>query len=157
MRDESLRTQIALGWITNLLIGCLMFTFMIMESALADNAFRALRRDPGVEGLKFLVYMVPFYTLMPVYVYAVGGLRSRVFRWIAVVMAALGLFFFLLHHLSHWYFGTRPDLSSHVLDLSLHAIGIWVLVNSIRWARLPAAARDVDQAPAAAAAARASR
>jgi hypothetical protein len=146
MRDESLRTQISLGWIINLLIGTLMFTFMTIESALADNDFRALRRDPGSEGLKVLVYLVPFYALMPVYVYLVGRFRTRVFRWIAVAMAALAFMFFLLHHLSHWYFGQRPDFSSHVLDLTIHAGGLWVLVNSIKWAKLPAAEHGTEEA-----------
>jgi hypothetical protein len=147
MREESLRAQISLGWITNLLVGCVMLTFMIIESVLADNDFRDLRIDPGVEGAKgSLVYLLAFYALMPVYVNLVNGIRSRIFRWIAVACAALGFVFFLLHHLSHWYFGARPDFTSHVLDLTLHTVGLWVLVNSVKWAKLPAAVRDTDKA-----------
>jgi hypothetical protein len=149
MRDESLRTQISLASITVLLIGCLMFAFMIIESALADNNFRALRRDPGLGALRVLVYFIPFYAFVPLYVYLVGDLRLRVLRWVVVAIAGLGFVFWILHHLSHWYFGGRPTFSSHVIDLCLHTLGLWLLISSIKWARLPFAAREIDRAPIA--------
>jgi hypothetical protein len=135
--EDTLRDQIALGWITNLVVGCLMFVFMTMESAIADNHFKVLKFDPGAQGLKVLVFLVPVYALMPIFVYVVHELRLRVLRWIAVVTASLGLLFFLLHHMSHWYFGSRPDLASHMIDLTLHTVGLWVLINSVRWALAP--------------------
>jgi len=147
MDELSLRTQISFGWITNLLVSSVMLLFMTIESVLADNDFRSLRLDPGMEGVKgSLVYLLAFYALMPVCVNLVAGFRTRVFRWIAVACASVGFVFFLLHHLSHWYFGTRPDFTSHVLDLILHTVGIWVIVNSIKWARLPVAMRETDNA-----------
>ena len=139
--DDTLRDQIALGWVTALCVGCLMFIFMIMEGAIADNHFKMLKFDPGAQGLKVLVYLIPAYALMPVYVCLVHGLRTRAVRWVAVVMATLGLLFFLLHHLSHWYFGSRPDFASHVIDLTLHILGLWVLTNSVRWALMPPSAQ----------------
>jgi len=135
LQEESLRSQIALGWAMGLLILATMLQFMTVESILMDNNFRSLRFDPGREGLKMIVYLIAFYALMPIYVHLVHGLRSRVYRWVAVGLAVLGFLFFLLHHLAHWIYGQRPDFSSHVLDLVLHLIGIWVIVNSIRWAR----------------------
>lgn len=144
LQEERLRTQIALGSITVLLVLCWMLAFMITESALSDNSFRALQRDPGLNGLSMIVYIVPYYALMPIYVYCVRGFRSRIFRWIAVGMAGLGIVFWLLHHLSHWQFGQRPTFSSHVVDLSLHVVGLWVLISSIRWAKLPVAVRDIN-------------
>lgn len=149
MREETLRTQIAIGSITNLLILCMMFAFMITGSALADNGFRALHRDPGIRGLNMLVYMVPYYALMPIYVYWVSGLRLRFLRWVAVANAGLGFVFWILHHLSHWHFGERPDFGSHVMDLTLHAVGLWVLVQSITWAKLPLSVSVVDRVPVA--------
>jgi len=134
--DESLRNQIALGWTMMLLVLAFVFEFMTIESILMDNNFATLRLDPG-ESTKWLVYLVALYALMPVYVHLVHGMSTRLFRWGAVALASLGFLFFLLHHLSHWQFGQRPDLSSHVLDLVLHLIGLWVVVNSVRWARIP--------------------
>jgi hypothetical protein len=142
LREESLRSQIALGWAINLAIMSIMLGFMILQSILteAESGFRSLHFDPGRSGAKWLVFVIALYALMPAYVSLVNGLRPRIFRWIAVALAAVGLVFFLLHHLSHWYFGQRPDFSSHVLDLTLHLIGLWVLVNSVRWAKLPPSA-----------------
>jgi hypothetical protein len=83
------------------------------------------------------VYVFAAYPVLPVYIHLVHGRKTRLFRWIAVALAALGFLFFLLHHLSHWTLGQRPDLSSHVLDLAIEVISLWVLVNSVKWARLP--------------------
>ena len=138
LREESLRIQIALGWIAILVVLCWIFAIMICESAMANTNFRDLLRDPGVEGLPSLVYIGAFYGLMPLFVYLVTGFRTRIFRWIAVAAAGLGLIFWILHHLSHVYAMTRTTFTSNVLDVTLHALGLWVLVNSIKWAKIPA-------------------
>jgi hypothetical protein len=135
LQQESLRSQIALGWVMQLIVLTIMLQFMTVESILMDNNFRSLRFDPGREGLKMIVYLIALYALMPVYVHLVHGMKPRVYKWIAVGLAVLGFLFFLLHHLAHWTYGQRPDFSSHVLDLVLHLIGLWVIVNSVRWAR----------------------
>jgi len=137
LEAESLRSQIAVGWITNLLVLTVMLAFMITTSLLTevDTGFRSLRYDPGRAGMRMLTYIVALYALMPVYVALVGGLRSRAWRWLGVAAAAFGFVFLVLHHLAHWRAGQRPDFNSHVLDLTLHLVGIWVLVNSIRWAK----------------------
>jgi hypothetical protein len=136
LQEESLRQQIALGWVMELLIVVTMFVCMIIDSAMRDDNFASLRVDPG-NSLKWLVFLIGLYALMPVYVNLVHGLRLRLFRWLAVALAVCGFLFFLLHHLAHWQMGQRPDLSSHALDLVLHLISLWVIVNSIRWARFP--------------------
>lgn len=134
-----LRTKIAIGWVTSLLVQTIVLVMMVTHSLLTEVAtnFRSLQFDPGKQALRLLVYLVLLYALMPVYVYTVDRFRSRAFRWVAVALAVLGFLFQLLHHLSHWYFGQRPDFTSHVMDLIIHAVGIWVIVNSIRWARVP--------------------
>jgi hypothetical protein len=135
-REESLRNQIAQGWTLMLLVVAIMFIFQTIASVLMDNNFATLRMDPG-ESAKWLVYLLGAYALMPVYVHLVHEAKARLFRWVAVALAAAGFLFFLLHHLSHWEIGQRPDLSSHVLDIVLHLISLWVIVNSVRWARFP--------------------
>jgi hypothetical protein len=141
LQEDNLRNQIALGWAMKLVILVTMLVFMTIESILADNNFRWLRFDPGVEGLKLIGWVVALHALMPIYVYLVHGVRSRIARWIAVVLAVLGFLFFFLHHLAHWQYGQRPDLSSHVLDVVMHLIALWVIVCSVKWARYPRAAR----------------
>lgn len=150
-REESLCTQIAVASVTALVILCWMLVFMIVQSALENNSFRLLQRDPGANGLPMLVYIVPFYSLLPVYVYAVRRLRTRAFRWVVVALAGIAIVFWLLHHLSHWQFGERPTFSSHVVDLTLHAVGIWLLVSAIKWAKSPVPA-GADTAPGGSAA-----
>ncbi len=135
--EESLRGRIALGWVINLVLVTITLLFVTINSILMDDAFRSLRIDPGLQGLASMTYTMSFYALMPVYVHLVHGLRSRIFRWIAVAMAALGFVYFLLHHLSHLRIGQRPDFTSNVLDLTLHIVAIWVLVNSVKWAKFP--------------------
>lgn len=132
--EESLRNQIALGWVLELVVVVVMLLFMTIESILMDNNFATLHMDPG-ESTKWMVYLIAFYALMPIYVHLVHGVKPRIFRWLGVALAALGFVFFLLHHLSHWRIGQRPDFSSHVLDLLLHLIGVWVIWSSVRWAR----------------------
>lgn len=136
--EEDLRHQIALGWVMNGVILAISFGFMIIESAMMNNNFRSIRADPGAS-IKWLVYVVAVYPVMPMYIHLVHALRARVFRWLAVAVAALGFLFFLLHHLSHWFAGQRLDLSSHAFDVAIEVISLWVLYNSVRWARLPRA------------------
>lgn len=144
--EESLRGRIALGWVMQLLVVVIMLQFMIFASVYMDDNFRSLRRDPGVLGLRTLTYIFALYALMPIYVHLVHGLRPRLFRWIAVAVAALAFVYFLLHHLSHVQFGERPDFTSHVFDLVLHGISLWVIFNSIRWARFPSTERNREVA-----------
>ena len=143
-RSDRLGVQIALGWIACLLVLLGQITYMMLEGMLteASQYFVSLHFDPGQSGLKMIIFMVPYYALMPVYVSIVSGLRSRLFRWLAVASASVALVFGILHHLSHWYGGQRPNFSSHVIDLTLHIIGSWVVFNSIKWAKLPPTAES---------------
>lgn len=145
-REESLRSQIALGWIADMLVLSFpIFSFQIIRSILteADRGFRTLRFDPGLSGMDILVWILGFYALMPVYVSIVTELRPRLFRWVAVAFAILNFGFNILHQFAHYNAGQKPNLSAHVPDITVHLIMLWVIVNSIRWARIPrpAAAR----------------
>lgn len=136
--EETLRSRIALGWVIELVILAFMLLHMTIDSILMENDFRSLKADPGPEGLAGLVYLVAIFALMPILVHVAHGAAWRGLRWVVVVVAVLGFLFFLLHHFAHWYYGTRPDFGSHVLDLTVHAVGLWVIASSIRWARFPA-------------------
>lgn len=128
-------TRIAIGWLSLLLLLVVMLVFMIVFSALDNDEFASLRRDPGRGGLRMMTYVVGIYALMPILVQIVDRWRMAAARWIMVAAAAGNIMFMLMHHLSHWHGGDRPNFNSHVLDLAIHAVGLWVLYNSIRWAR----------------------
>ncbi len=146
-RNNLLRTKIAIGWVNNLLVQTIVLVMVIVNSLLTevDTKFRSLRVDPGSQVLRLLVYLVALYALPPLYIFAVDRFRSRAFRWVAVALAILGFLFNFLHHMAHWYAGQRPDFTAHVMDLILHIIGIWVVINSIRWARMPAPEGEVTK------------
>jgi len=134
--EEGLRGQIALGWVMAAVVLAITLGFMIIESSLVDNNFLALRLDPG-PSVKWLVLVFALQPLMGIYVHLVHGMRPRIFRWVAFGVAAVDFLFFLLHHLSHWVQGQRPDASSHVLDITLEIVLFWVVVSSLKWARFP--------------------
>src|SRR4051794_15560055 len=116
-REESLRSQIALGWVADMLVlNFPIFNFQIIRSLLTESerGFRTLRYDPGLSGMDILVWILGFYALMPVYVSIVNELRPRVFRWVAVALAILNFGFNILHHLAHYNAGQKPNLSAHI-------------------------------------------
>jgi 4-amino-4-deoxy-L-arabinose transferase-like glycosyltransferase len=139
-RNNLLMTKIGIGWVTSLLVQTIVLLMVVVNSLLTevDTKFRSLRIDPGSQVLRLLVYLVALYALPPLYIFAVGRFRSKAFRWVGVALAILGFVFNFLHHMAHWYSGQRPDFTAHVMDLILHIIGIWVVINTIRWAKMPA-------------------
>jgi hypothetical protein len=138
LQENSLRSQIALGWVLMLLIMTIMLAFMIVQSSFMNNNFASLRDDPGQAGLDWIVYVLAVYILMPIYINVTAGWRHPLFKYLPVVAAALILAYFIVHHTSHWYAGDRPTFSSNVLDVLHHVVTLWVLVNSIRLAANPA-------------------
>jgi hypothetical protein len=137
-QEPTLRFQIALGWIAILLVSSMDLIFGIIRSLLteSDRRFRSLRMDPGLQGIDTLVWFIAFYALMPIVISLVAGLRWSVFRWVAVIITTLEVLFMGAHHFFHWTAGDRPSLSSNVLDFSIHLLGLWILVNTVRWAQL---------------------
>lgn len=136
VREESLRNQIAIGWIGMLLVVVLMLVSMTIAGVYDNDGFKALHQDPGTDGLQMLQFMLGSYALMPVVVSLLGMVPMRAVRWLAVVYAILIMFYFTLHHASHAVHGERPTTSSHMLDIAHHALALWVVINSIRWARI---------------------
>jgi hypothetical protein len=134
-QEENLRNQIALGWVMNGVVLALAFAFLIIESSVMSNDFRSIRIDPGTT-TQWLVYIVALYPLMPIYIYFAHERRWRIFRWVAVAVACLAFVFFLLHHLSHWNLGQRLGVSSHVFDVAIEIVSVWVIVQSVRWAKI---------------------
>jgi len=137
--DGWIRQQIALGWIASLLILSLTLGTMLLQGLLSDAALLALSSDPGQHGLNFIKWVAGVYVLMAIGVYSLDA-RRRWIRWLFVAVSIVMLLLFVLHHLSHWVFGQRPDLLSHVMDVHHHVAMGWVVYNSVRWVRaLPTA------------------
>jgi surface polysaccharide O-acyltransferase-like enzyme len=127
--------KIALGWILLVLMVMLMFVFMIFESVFMEDGLQSIKSDPGVEGLKFLTYLLSIYALMPILVQIVAATGLRFLRWVCVAAAAMSVLFIAMHHLTHLIEGTRPSWSSNLFDLTQHVIGFWILYLSVLWAR----------------------
>lgn len=137
-------TRIALGWITMLMLLMITLLTMIVLSALDDDGFSSLRRDPGRAGLGMMSFVVALYAMMPMLTFTIDRLRATALRWVMVAFAGANFFFLMLHHLSHWYGGDRPTLSSHMIDIAIHVIGLWLIYNSVRWARSVSAHRGAQ-------------
>jgi MFS family permease len=148
-RSAALPTKIAFGWSLSLLAQTIVLLMMVVHSVITEVStnFRSLKGDPGRAGLVMITYMVAFYLLMPLYVFFVDKYKSRALRWIAVGAAVFAFLFQLLHHLSHVYFGQRATFTSNVMDLVIHTVGIWVIVNSIRWVKAVAPAAERETLP----------
>jgi hypothetical protein len=135
VQENFLRTNISIGWIAMLAVVLIMLVNMIYVSIFADDGFKALHRDPSPRGMNSLQIILASYAMMPVIVAIIGSMSKRAFRWIPAVYAILILLYFVLHHVGHTYVGERPSFSSHILDLVHHILAIWVIVNSIKWAK----------------------
>lgn len=139
-RETSLPTQVAVGWTLILLVKTFSFSAGILFSILANDSYEILSVDPGIRAARAFLYVFWLLSLMPVFVMLSTRTEARFPRWIGVALVSALLFLTALHHGSHWHNGDRPDFNSHVIDLMNYGVGLWVLFNSIRWARAPAAA-----------------
>jgi hypothetical protein len=135
-KEDILRIKISMGWLSMLAVVIVMLVCMIYASIFEGNAFKALYRDPSPTGIVSLQALLAVYALMPLFVYVIGGIRLRALRWLPGIFAILMLLYFGLHHAGHTYSGDRPTVVSHLLDVAHHLLAIWVVVNSIRWAKL---------------------
>ena len=138
-REENFPIRISMGWVLMLLILTMVLIVMIMHSIVVVGNFNDLQKDPGRYGMNLIISVLGFYAVMPLFIYIAEKTRIRALRWMMVVFASIFLLFFALHHLSHWQFGDRPDVFSHILEMAHHAIAIWVIYLSVRWARAPQA------------------
>lgn len=136
-RSESLSIDVTLGWIMLLLILTVMFVFTLVSTILAGDNFQGFHEDPGPVGAVWLTFLFAFYAVMPLLVQVSRVTGNRAIRWALMVFECIFLLLFLLHHISHWRDGTRSHLVDNVLEFSHHAIAIWLIYTTFKWARLP--------------------
>jgi hypothetical protein len=133
-KTDKYHYQVAFGWVMVMLTHLVTLVFATLRSIFMDDNFSIIRDDPGTYGLYLLVYVVALYLLMPVLTFMISSLKLAAGRWLMVIFSLASLFFTVLHHLSHWVRGDRSDFNSHVFDLTIHTIGIWLVYSSVRWA-----------------------
>lgn len=130
--QETLRRHITIGWISALQLVVIMFLVSLVRAAIA-NDFKRFGVDPGDRGLNIMIVIFAVYALIPVLVRMFDG---RVFRWTTVGVAVFFWLMFIAHQLSHLLVDKTPLSIYHVLDFSHHAVLLWVIVCSVRWARM---------------------
>ena len=130
--QDTLRRHITVGWICALQLVVITFLVSLVRAAIA-NDFELFVHDPGNRGLDITIVIFAIYALIPVLVRMFDGV---VFRW---TMVGAAVFFFLMsiaHQLIHMVVDKMPLSLYHVLDFSHHTVLLWVIVCSVRWARM---------------------
>lgn len=132
-KQESLRQTIIVGWITLLQLVVVMFVVSLISSAIA-NDFSAFGKDPGYLGLNIMIVVFAIYAAIPILVRAFNG---NPFRWFMVGISIFFFLFFIAHQLTHMIVDKMPLSLYSILDFSHHFIILWIIVCTIRWARIP--------------------
>lgn len=132
-KQESLRQTVIVGWINLLQLVVVMFVVSLITSAIA-NDFTRFGKDPGYAGLNIMIVVFAIYAAVPILVRAYDG---HAFRWFMVGISIFFLLFFIAHQLTHMMVDKTPLTLYSILDFSHHFIMLWVIVCTIRWARMP--------------------
>lgn len=130
--QETLRRRITVGWISALQLVVIMFVVSLVRAAIA-NDFKPFALDPGNRGLDMMIVIFAIYAVIPVLVRVFDGL---LFRWAMVGASVFFFLMFIAHQLTHMVVDKMPLSIYDVLEFSNHAVMLWVIVCSVRWARL---------------------
>ena len=129
---DELRSRIAQGWTA--LLFCVLSGFLVdLIKSAVHNDFSKWANDPGPVGLGLVSVVIGIYIVMPMLVRSV---QAPWFRWLLVAVTAFFGLFFVAHQVAHALTGTRPFDVVHLFDFAHHALVLWVLVLTSRWARL---------------------
>ncbi|MEJ2418821.1 MAG: hypothetical protein P8Y45_18195 [Exilibacterium sp.] len=138
--EERYRLLITIGWICLLQIVILMFLVYLMRSAV-DNDFLSWSKDPGEFGLDMMYIVFTIYIFIPILTQIFS---AKIFRWFLVLIGILFFLFFVAHQLSHMIIDNTSLSLVHLLDFAHHFLSLWVIVISIRWARLPGSVNEAQ-------------
>lgn len=134
-RHDSLPARIAQGWTCMLAAYALLFLMALVRDAVA-NDFSRWASDPGPIGVRASSILLTLYVVMPMLVRHVD---ARWFRWLATGLAGFCGLAILAHQLGHALTDSRPFDVLQVFDFTHHALALWVVVLTARWARQAAA------------------
>jgi surface polysaccharide O-acyltransferase-like enzyme len=140
---DDLKNRIALGWIAMLF--CVVGGFMmdLIKSAVS-NDFSKWSSDPGPVGMQIVSTVIVIYIVMPLLVRSV---TAGWFRWTLVGLTVFFALFFVAHQVAHALSGTRPFDIVHAFDFAHHAVAIWQIVLTARWARMTNDSFEVASVP----------
>ena len=130
-QQEKYRQSIIVGWIMLLQIVLVMFIISLLRGAI-KNDFSGFAKDPGELGTNIMIIVFAIYAIIPVMV----RICSAIFiRWFTFGISIFFLLFFIAHQLTHMIVDNMPLNIYHVLDFTHHAIILWVIVCSYKWAK----------------------
>lgn len=126
------RTLLSTAWAGMLAVLIAMLLVDTLRHAMAGRYTEltaTLAHDPGVLGLRVLVVMLCFNTLVQVGVHLFSG---RAWRTAVLVVTVLYVLFFLAHQVVHVAGGEGLGLHT-VLDLTHHTLGVAACWAAWRW------------------------
>ena len=132
------RVTIAHAWSGMLAVLLMMLLADVVQlAALGSYAdFSAtLAADPGISGLRALVYLACANVLMQVAIHTFDG---KVFRLFVAVATGSYALFFMGHQVVHLAAGEGVGLQT-VLDVTHHLLGVWALWAARCWRNSPGA------------------
>jgi hypothetical protein len=126
------RTLLSTAWAGMLAVLIAMLLVDTLSHAMAGSYTEltaTLAHDPGVLGLRVLVVMLCFNTLVQVGIHLFGG---RAWRTAVLMVSVLYTLFFLVHQVVHVAGGEGLGLHT-VLDLTHHTLGLVACWAAWRW------------------------
>jgi hypothetical protein len=125
------------GWVAMLFLLLTMFITDIVELAMkgdytSTSAF--LSKDPGMDGLWFLAFLICFNVLVQMAIRTISCLK---FRWLTLALTISYGLFFLAHQVIHLLNGEGYDIH-FVIDVTHHIIAIWATCGAYKWLKEPA-------------------
>lgn len=130
-KQEQYRQSVIVGWIMLLQIVLVMFIISILRGAI-KNDFSGFAKDPGELGTNIMIIVFAIYAVIPVLVRAIGAVFMR---WFTFGISIFFMLFFIAHQLTHMIVDNMPLNIYHVLDFVHHAIILWVIICSYKWAK----------------------
>ncbi len=112
-----------------------MFVVSVVRAGVA-NDFRSFKDDPGTQGMNTMAVVFTIYALIPMLLCLFDG---RFFRWAMLVPALLFFLMFFGHQLGHMVVDKTPLGIDDAMNFGHHALLLWIIVCTVRWARLAAA------------------
>lgn len=123
------RDIIVQGWSGMLFLLFLMMLIDLIEFGMKGD-FSALIKDPGVNGLWFIVIMTGINVIAQI---SMRTFDNKSFRWIMFGATAIYTMVFVGHQISHLIPGVFDF--HFVIDVVHHILGVWASIAAYRWAR----------------------
>lgn len=131
MKEENIRSNIVQGFVGMLFLLLMMTDADLVKAGLTQN-FSLLQRDPGIIGLWLTSIAVSANVLIQI---AIRTFDNKKFRWSIFGISIVYVLLFVLHQIFHFIAGDGIGIH-FMFDITHHIIGIWVIINAFKWAKL---------------------